>query len=220
MRDVYLGREYPPSSLVEEAKRNGLTIKKMENAAAAAANLLKQHYIGALFAERMEMGPRALGARSILANPSDRGINDSINKRLGRTEFMPFAPYVLDEDAERIFDIPPHSLYPSRFMTITVNVKEEHRSTIPAVVHIDGTARPQIVHREDNPIYYDILKEFKKATGIPCLVNTSFNAHEEPIINTPAEAVNALMRDRVDFLICDEALIFKDDETAAKTALQ
>ncbi|NOY74954.1 MAG: hypothetical protein GXP32_04080 [Kiritimatiellaeota bacterium] len=216
MRDVYLGRPYPPSSLIETAESKGLFVRKTANIAEDAASLLKQHYIGALFAERMEMGPRALGARSILANPSDREINDSINKRLGRTEFMPFAPYVLDIDAERIFDVPKHSVYPSRFMTITVNVKEEHRSVIPAVVHIDGTARPQIVYRGDNPIYYDILEAFKEATGIPCLVNTSFNAHEEPIINTPAEAVNALIHDRVDFLICDDALIFKTPEVAAK----
>ena len=93
-------------------------------------------------------------------------------------------------------------------MTITASVKEAYRDVIPAVVHVDQTARPQIITREQNWLYYDILSQFKEATGIPCLVNTSFNAHEEPIINTPEEALQALTDNRIDFLVSDKGLIF------------
>ena len=93
-------------------------------------------------------------------------------------------------------------------MTITTRVNEKYKNQIAAVVHVDGTARPQIIEREDNWLYYDILKDFKELTGIPCLVNTSFNAHEEPIINTPDEALRALKDNRVDFLVCEEGLVY------------
>ncbi len=156
----------------------------------------------------MEMGPRALGARSILANPAQREVNDSINKRLQRTEFMPFAPFVLDVDAERLYDVDARNRYACRFMTITTRVKPEWASRIPAVVHVDGTARPQIIERAVNPLYYDILDAFKRITGLPSLVNTSFNAHEEPIVNTPTEALQALADNRIDFLVCDGGMVF------------
>jgi carbamoyltransferase len=155
----------------------------------------------------METGPRALGARSIIASPQKREVNESINRRLERTEFMPFAPYVLDRDAEEVFEIDDRNRYACRFMTITTGVRRAQQARIPAVVHVDGTARPQIVYREDNPLYYDILVCFKDLCGIPCLVNTSFNAHEEPIINTPQEALQALADNRVDFLVCDRGIV-------------
>ena len=102
-------------------------------------------------------------------------------------------------------------------MSITTDVREKYHDLIPAVVHVDGTARPQIVEREVNSLYYDILKNFYQLTDVPCLVNTSFNAHEEPIINTPEEALTALRDNRIDFLICDAAMIFVD--TAARSKM-
>ena len=167
------------------------------------AKLLAEGKVCAIFTKGMEYGPRALGARSILINPGDRKINDSVNKRLSRTEFMPFAPYVRDERAEEVFEITAANRKAMDFMTITTMVKPEWADRISAVVHIDNTARPQIIRREDNPLYYDLLERFEQKTGLPCLVNTSFNAHEEPIINTPEEALNALRNDRVDYLITD-----------------
>lgn len=207
LSNVYLGWRYDSESLVSLATEEGFSINKI-NPVEAAADLLAQHKVGAIFTQAMEMGPRALGARTILANPDKRDINDSINERLQRTEFMPFAPFVLDIDAEEVFDISQSVKYACKFMTVTANVKAEWTDKIAAVVHVDGTARPQIVNRKDNPLYYDILEQFKSKTGLPVLVNTSFNAHEEPIINTPAEALQALKEDRVDFIVCDSAVIY------------
>jgi len=114
---------------------------------------------------------------------------------------MPFAPYVLEEDAERVFEITPINRYAARFMTITCAVRPDWRSRIPAVVHIDNTARPQIIRDADNPMFAAILREFRARTGVPVLINTSFNVHEEPIINRPEECRRALIDGRVDFVV-------------------
>jgi carbamoyltransferase len=119
---------------------------------------------------------------------------------------MPFAPVVLEEDAERVFDITPVNRHAARFMTITCAVKPEWAKRIPAVVHVDGTARPQIVREGDNPLYVNILRRFKAATGLPVLVNTSFNVHEEPIVNRPEECLQALTDGRVDFVVTRNAV--------------
>ena len=208
--DAYLGAPYAAAELVQQAHALGFHVTESQEPHKLAAEHLAAGLVGAIFTRRMEMGPRALGARSILASPAQRSVNDSINKRLGRTEFMPFAPYVLDTDASTVFEIDSRNREACRFMTITTNVRNTYKELIQAAVHVDGTARPQIIERETNPLYYDILNDFKHATGIPCLVNTSFNAHEEPIINTPAEALKALRDNRVDFLVTDTAIIFKD----------
>ena len=171
--------------------------------------LLKSNKICAIFTKGMEYGPRALGARSIIINPGDRSINDIVNKRLDRTEFMPFAPYVREERVSDVFSFPHSSLRAMKYMTVTCDVKPEWSEKIQATVHVDNTARPQTIKREDNPLYYDILELFEEETGVPCLVNTSFNAHEEPIINTFSEALNALEHDRIDYLILDSFIIEK-----------
>ena len=198
LRDVYWGGEYDDEvSGVFRAP----DLEKIEgDTAENAANLLAAGKIVALFCGRMEFGPRALGARSILASPARREINDTLNQRLERTEFMPFAPYVLEQDADAVFEIPSASRRAMRFMTITCMVRPEWREKIPAVVHVDGTARPQIVRDEENPLYAGILREFKRRTGLPILVNTSFNAHEEPIVHSPSECLRALRDGRVDYI--------------------
>lgn len=175
--------------------------------AATTARLLADGQVGATFLGPMEYGPRALGARSIMASPHRRDINDSINKRLDRTEFMPFAPVVPESDAADVFDVTSTNAYACRFMTITCNVKGQWAERIPAVVHVDNTARPQIITRDPNPLYFDILDAFKHQTGTPVLINTSFNVHEQPIINTPEEAATALVDDRVDFLVTRDAIL-------------
>lgn len=210
LRDTYLGYPYAGEDLLALARQTGAHCQPLGETAPVVAQLLAQGFIGALYCARMEMGPRALGARSILAAPVDRSLNDELNRRLERTEFMPFAPYVLDEDAERVFFIDRRNREACRFMTITTGVRPEFRDRIPAVVHVDGTARPQIVTAADNPLYYAILKAYRDLTGVPCLVNTSFNAHEEPIINTPGEALAALGAGRIDFLVCEAGLVVSD----------
>jgi carbamoyltransferase len=206
--DVYLGRKYNSGNLADAARDLQLHVIECEDTAPRTAELLAEGKIGAIYSQRMEMGPRALGARSIIASPVDRHLNDSLNKRLERTEFMPFAPYVLDEDADKVFVIDDRNREACRFMTITTDVREAYLEEIPAVVHVDNTARPQVVEQATNPLYYNILKSFRDRTGIHCLVNTSFNAHEEPIINTPGEALQALMDRRIDFLVSDDCLVF------------
>ncbi len=171
-----------------------------------AATLLTEGAAVAIFTHGGEYGPRALGARSILAAPTDSRINDILNARLGRTEFMPFAPVVAAEDANDIFELGSGLAYAARFMTITCAVRPEWRERIPAVVHVDGTARPQVIERDANPLYYDVLAAYKSLSGIPVLINTSFNAHEEPIINTPEECAQALADDRVDYVVSEGAV--------------
>jgi carbamoyltransferase len=154
----------------------------------------------------MEYGPRALGARSILAAPTDAGINRTLNERLERSEFMPFAPVVLAEDADRVFRLGPALAYAARFMTVTCGVDDAWRGRIPAVVHVDGTARPQVIARPQNPLYYDIVAAYKRLSGLPVLINTSFNVHEEPIVNRPEECAQALFDRRVDYVATAEGV--------------
>ncbi len=205
---VYLGRDFAThidDCLSETAGLGRLPGDPVE----IAAGLIEAGQAGAIYMGRMEFGPRALGARSIVASPSDTAINDELNRRLSRSEFMPFAPYVLEEDAERVFEITPVNRYAARFMTITCAVRPEWRDKISAVVHVDGTARPQIVRDADNPLFAGILRRFRAKTGLPVLINTSFNVHEEPIVNRPEECRKALLDGRVDFVVTAKAVYIK-----------
>jgi carbamoyltransferase len=205
LKDVYLGRDYtaaadPILSAIPGIRR--LTGDPIEH----SAKRLAVGEIGAIYTGRMEYGPRALGARSILANPSRRETHDLLNTRLDRTEFMPFAPVIAADRASEVFDVNKVNAYACRFMTITCNVRPNWRDRIAAVVHVDGSARPQTIVRESNPLYFDILMTFEKITGIPVLVNTSFNVHEEPIVNTPRECAQALLDRRIDFVVTSQAI--------------
>lgn len=184
------------------------SIAKIESddISSSAAQLLASGKVGAIFTSTMEYGPRALGARSILIDPRHRSVNDAVNKRLARTEFMPFAPVVLDEFADEFFEIASSRRRAMEFMTVTTKVAEDKIDSIPAVVHVDGTARPQIISKQVNRLYYDTISAFYRLTGIPVLVNTSFNAHEEPIIRTVSQAVRALKDNRVDFILTDSGI--------------
>jgi carbamoyltransferase len=119
---------------------------------------------------------------------------------------MPFAPVVTEANAGRVFDVNSVNHYACRFMTITTNVLPEWRRAIEAVVHVDGSARPQIIRRVTNPLYHDIIVAFERRTGVPALINTSFNVHEEPIVNRPAECVRALLDRRIDFVVTESGL--------------
>ena len=158
----------------------------------------------------MEWGPRALGNRSILASPSDASINSTLNERLSRTEFMPFAPIIMEEYASEFFSGYDKSHIASRFMTITYDVFKEKHSIIPAVVHVDGTARPQVVRREDNISLHTILNEYYKLTGVPVLINTSFNIHGEPIVYTPKDAIRSFKKKAVDILAIGNYLAYNN----------
>lgn len=200
MNDVYLGPEFSSVEIEDELKRRGLRYRHCEDIEAAIAEKLAKHEVVGRFNGRMEYGPRALGNRSILANPTDARINAVLNKRLHRTEFMPFAPSVLEEDAQVYFEINNGNRHAAEFMTITCGVRPEKRDLIPAVCHVDGTARPHVVREEVNPSFHRILREFKQRTGLGVIINTSFNIHEEPIVCTPADACIAFEQNSVDAL--------------------
>jgi carbamoyltransferase len=143
-----------------------------------------------------------------LASPGNAKINDELNHRLSRSEFMPFAPSVLAERCPEIFENFPKGAHAAEFMTVTYTVAPSWRSRIPAVVHVDHTARPQAVHKDKHPRYYDIIKEYENLTGIPVVVNTSFNVHEEPIVCRPEEAVQALRENRIDALLIENFWVY------------
>jgi carbamoyltransferase len=205
METLYYGRDF--GAAIDERFTRDATFKQLSTTPVeTAAKLLQQGRIVAIYSKAMEYGPRALGARSIMAAPVDNDINRTLNERLARSEFMPFAPVVMDKDADEVFDLGPAKRYAARFMTTTCRVHDRWRDRIPAVVHVDGTARPQVVERQQNPLYYDILAAYKARTGLPVLVNTSFNVHEEPIINSPDECARALSDRRIDFVVTDRGV--------------
>ena len=146
------------------------------------------------------VGAAALGNRSVLVRPHDPTVNDWLNKKLNRSEFMPFAPVVRAEDASRWFlDTAPAALA-AQFMTACFDCTDEFKALAPAAVHVDGTARPQLVTAETNPSLHACLTRVGELTGAPILVNTSFNLHEEPIVCTPSDAVRAYKQARLDAL--------------------
>jgi carbamoyltransferase len=203
--NLYLGRDF--SAMIDKELSRSAGVRPLsEDPIEGTARRLKDGQIGAIYTHRMEFGPRALGARTILANPSRRETHDLLNVRLKRSEFMPFAPVIQREKATQVFDVTNVNGRACRYMTIACDVQAGWRARIPAVVHVDHSARPQIIDRADNPLYYEILGAFERETGLPVLVNTSFNVHEEPIVNAPAECIKALRDGRIDFVVTDLGL--------------
>jgi carbamoyltransferase len=155
----------------------------------------------------MEYGPRALGNRSILYQAGDPSVNDWLNELLKRTEFMPFAPVALCEHADSLFVGTKGALDTARFMTMTFQCTPWMADRCGGVVHVDNTARPQLVRREDNPAYYRIIEEYGRRTGVPVVINTSFNVHEEPIVRSPDDAIRAFFDSALDYLAIGRFLV-------------
>lgn len=195
---------------------NDYLIEEMENPPQRIAQLLRENLIVGFWHGSMEWGPRALGKRSMILNTFDKHVNDSLNKRLHRTEFMPFAPSVIDFMVKTYMPAYDESCPAGDYMTITYDVVQQYHDLLQAVVHVDGTARPQVVSKQTNPYFYQIIEEFYKLTGCGAIVNTSFNVHEEPIVSTPQSAFNALRDDRIDALVLERYLIRKRDEQRTK----
>jgi carbamoyltransferase len=202
---LYYGRDHTARADRTFERAGAIRIDEGDVVAASVKCIRDGGVIGT-YLGRMEYGPRALGARSILCAAVDRAVNDTLNKRLDRNEFMPFAPVVRAERAGDVFKLPFNLAHATHFMTATCSVQPQWSARIPAVVHVDGTARPQIVHRTQNPIYYDILASYEVQTGLPALINTSFNKHEEPIINTPEECASALADRLIDAVVTADAV--------------
>jgi carbamoyltransferase len=208
LKDVYLGPEYTDGEIKEALDKYGLKYERVDEIERPIAQLLANGKIVGRFHGRMEYGPRALGSRSILVQATDANINDSLNKKLKRTEFMPFAPVILMEDASKCFKgIYKKGLHAATFMTTTFDCSDFMRGAMPAAVHVDGTARPQLITEEINASYYKIVKEYKKLTGIPGIINTSFNMHEEPIVSSPDDAIRSFLEGSLDYLAIGNFLV-------------
>ena len=198
--NVYLGNSYSNYSIKYSLKNSSAKFKEVKYPEKVAAKLISENKIVGWFQGRHEYGPRALGSRSILANPMNKNMKDIINKKVKfREQFRPFAPSCLEEDAKNFFILDEQKSFP--FMTFTVDVKREKKSLIPSVVHVDGTARLQTVSKKQNNIYYKLISEFKKRTKVPIVINTSFNVNGEPIVNTPEQAIAAYFSTGMDALL-------------------
>jgi len=207
IQSAYFGPDYSEAELLAALDAEGLKAERPENLAAEVAALINDGQVVARFDGRMEYGPRALGNRSIMYHAREPEVNQWLNKRLGRTEFMPFAPVTLYEAREKCYHNIQGAEHAAEFMTVTFDCTDFMKANCPAAVHVDGTARPQLVKREVNQGYYDILKEYEKLTGIPSLINTSFNMHEEPIVNSPQDAVRAFLDGKLDYLLLGPYLV-------------
>jgi len=213
---MYLGPEYSEAQMVEALDAvadEGLTYERLDDPETRIAELLAEKNVIARFDGRMEFGPRALCNRTILYSTTEPEANDWLNKRLGRTEFMPFAPVVMAEHADRLFPSVKGMEHACKFMTIILDCTEWMKEHCPAVVHVDGTARPQFITPEINPSIYRILERYNELTGIPVLVNTSFNMHEEPIVCSPKDAIRAYLSSRLDYLAMGPFLATIKSET-------
>lgn len=210
---VYWGNNYSEEEILKELNASKLSYKKLGNIEKEIANLLFKNKIVAIFNGPMECGPRALGNRSILYTPIDKSVNDWLNKQLSRSDFMPFAPVVLKEEVDKCFINFKGGDHAAKFMTITFNCTDWMKKNCPAVVHVDNTARPQVIEESINPYYFKILKEFKNLTGLPVLVNTSFNMHEEPIVCTPQDAIKAFIQSNMDYLAMGKYLVTNKNES-------
>ena len=206
MGHCYFGNEFD-NETVEKAL-DGLIYTKSSDVASAAARMLKENYVVGWFQGRMEFGPRALGARSILANPADPSIRDRVNKIKTRALWRPLAPSVLEDRLGEWFE----DAYPSPFMTLNLQFKPEMAKKVPSVVHVDGSARVQTVDSKLPGRYRELLTRFEELTGIPMLLNTSFNEKGDPIVCYPEDAVRTFLNTDMDFLCINDYIVAKDIE--------
>ena len=187
MEHAYLGPEYSAAEIEAVLQKRGVKYERCASITDVAADLLARGEVVSWFQGRMEFGPRSLGNRSILGNPTSRGTAEMINAQIKyRERWRPFCPSILDRVAVDILQ----TNHPSPYMTFTFDVAEKWKMRIPEVVHEDGTARPQIVTPRSNPRYYELLEKFEARTGIPVLLNTSLNRRGEPMVCSPDDALN------------------------------
>jgi len=206
---VYLGTDINQTTAQAALEAAGLEFTQPEQLALEVAKLLAAGKVVARAAGKMEYGPRALGNRTVMAACNDPNINQWLNAKFSRTEFMPFAPVILAEHAAAYFpDWQPEHLA-ARFMTLTYQASELAKKAIPAAIHVDDTARPQVLYQEDNPAYYAILQDYYTLTGVASVINTSFNMHEEPIVRTAEDAIRAFQAAQLDALILGDFLVLR-----------
>ncbi len=205
LKHVYTGKIKFDYTCTENYKKR-IKVLKPKNKFNFISEQLSKKKIIAVCNGNMEFGPRALGNRSIICSAKNKKINNFLNKKLKRTEFMPFAPIVLAEDFDKYF-YKNKKINTYKFMTFTCKVKKICKKEAPAVVHVDNTARPQVVDKKSNLFLYKILKSYKKKTGCGILINTSLNIHEEPIVFTFEDAIKSVLYSSLDYLINDKIII-------------
>ncbi|HEY2963247.1 MAG TPA: carbamoyltransferase C-terminal domain-containing protein [Pyrinomonadaceae bacterium] len=216
MEHAYYGPGFSSEECASALRAAGLKFHTLpdEELLPRVASLLANGAVIGWFQGRMEFGPRALGNRSFLADPRRADMRELLNQKVKLREwFRPLAPSMLAEAAEGLFGHP----YYDPFMITVLNVREERRGNIPSVVHVDGTARPQTVSRQVNPRYWELIHEFEKLTGVPLLLNTSFNI-QEPIVLSPEDAIRTFSRASFDALVLENHLVLRNEQTASEAA--
>jgi len=206
MRHAYLGPGFSDDAILQTLETYKIRHTRLSDPPSTAAQLLAAGKILGWFQGRMEFGPRALGSRSILADPRDPEMNAKVNNAVKFREWWrPFAPSLQKEAAPQYLE----SAFDSPFMILTAQVRKEKQCVIPAVTHVDGSARPQTVEREVNPLYYELIGEFARLTGVPVLMNTSFNLRGEAIVHTPTDALRTFFSSGMDALVLGSFLVEK-----------
>jgi carbamoyltransferase len=212
LEHAYWGAAYGPGEVEEFLQTHGIPYVRREREDALLDEVVDALAAGLVvgwFQGRFEWGPRALGNRSILADPRRADMKDIVNTKIKfREPFRPFAPSILEEHTEAFFDLPDAKRhYPARFMLYVVDVKPDKRAVVPAITHVDGTGRLQTVPRDTNPRYHQLIERFGQATGVPVVLNTSFNLKGEPIVDTPAQAFSTFSRSGMDLLVLGDCLV-------------
>ncbi|MFL5783143.1 MAG: carbamoyltransferase [Bacteriovoracaceae bacterium] len=204
----FYGPEYSHSQIIKALKQKNLSYEEFseDELLERTAQLLKENNVVGWFQGALEFGPRALGHRSILANPTFAGIKEVINDRVKKREsFRPYAPIVTFEDVEKYFDFNSES----PFMLLAPRMNDIGKKTLPGIVHADGTARVQTCTQSSDPLMWKLLKKFEVISRVPVLINTSFNSREEPVVNTPEQAVACYLRSSMDALVLGNCLVMK-----------
>ena len=212
MKSAYLGPSFSTEYIKNFLDKQKIFYKRFKNDIALVkltANLIYNNNVVGWFQGKMEWGPRALGSRSILSNATNPNMKDILNLKVKHREvFRPYAPVISKENVHEYFEIDKDK---EPFMLFVYPFKENKKKLVPSVVHVDGTGRLQTTSKEENPLYYGVIKEFEKLSGIPILVNTSFNIRGEPIVCTPEDAYKCMMGTGIDYLVIDKFLIKRED---------
>ncbi len=213
LENAYLGPDFSKEQIKEFFDKNHIEYREFKNKQElikTTTKLIYNNNIVAWFQGRMEFGPRALGSRSILANPCNKDMKDILNKKVKhREDFRPFAPAVCIEDVSKYFECDDPLPKITDFMLAVYSIKKQWHEKIPSVTHVDGSGRLQTIKRENNPLYYGLIREFEKLSNVPIIINTSFNVMGEPIVCSPEEAYNCMMKTGIDFLVIGNFLIKK-----------
>jgi len=215
LEHAFWGKSYSNSEIRKFLDTNNISYRYEENdekIIEIVVDALSKGKVVGWFQGRFEWGPRALGNRSILADARRQDMKDIVNTKIKfREPYRPFAPSVLIEKTEEYFDIKePEKHYPTRFMLYVVDVKGNKQNIIPAVTHVDGSGRLQTVSKETNPRYYELIKKFEEATGVPVILNTSFNLKGEPIVNSPEDAFKTFSKSEMDMLVLENFILEKN----------